>query len=381
MKPTKSPMSNLLALVIAFTSTVGVTAAQQAGANPLPTAGKQIRVQLSLHVTGTYQHTGPKIIPKGAQSLLVKHSLDNSYTTEYVVAADDAFTGLQKLNSLDPASQREMDDYSAKVKAQADRIYHSADNLRGKGPGAPAGLRAAMNPMAMMANPGFMQKIMACGKDQACQQKAAMEMMTQQQQTVAGSGGKMLGDVQAISNMCINEKHQKMGTKSYEDCMNAEGEKRSTVKRTAADNEPEVAELPDRYFLYRNGGNDCQVKVHAKINETATIGRVDGGEGGADYAEGVGTNKGEADNDPLAGVYLCQAKAAFDTKTNLFWGGKLHRVDVQPTGTGIPINPMEARHEIDEWVASTLQGVPANGTKTQTFGYQTATLTWSFVRE
>jgi len=237
-----------------------------------------------------------------------------------------------------------------------------------------------MNPMARM-NPEMMQKIMACGQDKACKQKIAMEMMAQQQQAVAGPGGKMMGDVQAISNICVNEKHQKMGTKGYEDCMNAEGEKRSTVKRSAADNEPEVPELPDRYFLYRNGGVSCQVKVHAKINESATVGGVDGGEGGAGYGEGIGTNKGEADNDPRAAYLLCPAKAAFDTKTNLFWGGKLHRVEFEPTKTGIPLDSMEARREIDEWIASALQGAPANGTKTQKFGYQTATVTWSFVRE
>jgi hypothetical protein len=381
MKPTKSLTSIVLALLIAFASTVGVTAAQQAGDNPLPTAGKQIRVKVSLHVTGNYQHTGPKTIPKGAMHLLVKHSLDNSYTTEYVVAAEDTLTGLQKTNPLDPASQQEMNDYRAKVKAQADRVYHSADDLRGKGSGAPADLKAAMNPMAMMNNPEIMQKIMACGNDQACKQKIAMDMMARQQQAVSGSGGKMMGDVQAISNMCVNEKHQKMGTKGYEDCMNAEGEKRSTVKRSAADNEAEVPELPDRYFLYRNGIGNCQFKAHAQINESALRGSISDGEGGGDYGEGTSTAKGEADFDPKEFPPCANAQAAFDTKTNLFWGGMLHRIRFEPTRTGGILNG-EAERDIDAWVRSALQGVPATGSKTQKFsGYQTATLTWSFVKE
>jgi hypothetical protein len=145
-----------------------------------PTAGKQIRFKLSLVVTGNYQHTGPKTIPQGATYLKVKQAVDNSYSTEYVVVSDQILTGLQKVNLLDPASQQEMADYNTKVKEQAERVYHSADDLRKKGPGAARSGMPAMNPMAMMNNPQLMQKIMACGQDQACKQKVAMEMMAQQ---------------------------------------------------------------------------------------------------------------------------------------------------------------------------------------------------------
>ena len=155
-----------------------MSAAPASGAEP-PAPGKQIRLKISLHVTGTYQHAGPKTIPQGAMYLPIKSSVDNSYSNEYVVPAEKILTGLQKTNPLDPASQQEMSDYAAKVKAREDRIYHSADDLRGKGPGAPAGMKPATNPMAMM-NPAMMQKIMACGQDQACKKKVAMEMMAQQ---------------------------------------------------------------------------------------------------------------------------------------------------------------------------------------------------------
>jgi len=358
-----------------------------------PTAGKQIRVKMSLHVTGTYQHTGPKVIPQLSTYLTVKSALDNSYTTEYVVAPETILTGLQKSNPLDPASQKEMDDYNARVKAQADRVYHSADDLRGKGSGAPAGLKPAMNPMAMM-NPEMMQKIMACGSDQACKQRIVMEMMSQQQMPSSGPGAQVQADVQAISNMCINEKHQKMGSKGYEDCMNEEGEKRSTVKRSAADNEAEIPELPDRYLLYSNAPRendqfkDCQFKAHAKVNESATLGGISDGEGGGEYGEGSFTNKGESDNKQSAelaqsNLTRCAlAQAVFDPKTNLFWTNlSLQRADAMVVSTrGLPYR-VERPESIDEWIAATLLGAPASGSKTQKFGFQAATFTWSFVRE
>ena len=350
------------------------------GAKP-PTAGKQVRVKLWLEVKGSFQHTGPKVIPKGAMNLPIKLAVDNSYTTEYVVAPDTILTGLQKINPLDPASQKEMDDYNAKVKAQADRVYRSADNLRDKGRGAAGGGRPAMNPMAMM-NPEMMQKIMACGQDQACKQKIAMEMMAAQQPS-SGPDAQVQADIQKISNMCINQKHQKMGSKGYEQCMDAEGRKRSTVPRSAADDEPEVPELPDRYFLYRNGVSNCQFKAHAKVDESFTSGGLTDGEGGGKYFEKSGTNKGEGDADPKAFPPCANARAVFDPKTNLFWTAlSLVRADIAVATAGPSTGgKIERPREMDEWMASTLLGAPASGMKTQKFGFQTAKFTWSFVRE
>jgi hypothetical protein len=361
----------LVALVL-IAPAVGVAA---------PTAGKQIRVKVSLHVTGNYQHSGPKTIPNGAMFLPIRISVDNNYSSEYVVPVETILTGLQKTNPLDPASAREMDDYSARVKAHNDRVYHSADNLRGRGPGAPADMRAAMNPMAMM-NGDMMQKIMACGQDQACKQKVAMEMMSRQQAQVSGPGAQVQAEVQKISNMCISEKHQKMGSKGYEDCMNAEGNKRSTVKRSAADDEHEVAELPDRYFLYRAGVNDCQFKARGSINESGTWGSISDGEGGGGYFEGSSVVNGEGSSDPKAFQPCSNVQAAFDTETSLFWGGLLFKPDIALNGNGAAGHgSQEKSREINEWIASTLKGAPASGTRTQKFGYQMATLTWSYVRE
>jgi hypothetical protein len=390
-RPSAACVQRLIAIAIVL-FVPGLPVAASAAAAESPTAGKQIRVKMSLHVTGNYQHTGPKVIPQGSMYLTVKSALDNSYTTEYVVAPETILTGLQKTNPLDPASQKEMDDYNARVKAQNDRIYHSADDLRGKGPGAPAGMKSAANPMAMM-NPEMMQKIMACGQDQACKRKVGMEMMAQQQAQSSGPGAQVMADMQAISNMCIS-KGNKLGSKGYEDCMNAEGEKRSTVKRSAADNEAEIPELPDRYLLYSNAVTennqfkDCQFKAHAKVNESYTLGSISDGEGGGAYGEGSFTDKGEGDYKQEAGLAqsnltpCVQAQAVFDPKTNLFWTNlSLNRADIMVVSTRGLRYGVERPEPIDKWIAATLSGAPASGSKTQTFGFQTATFTWSFVRE
>lgn len=347
-------------------------------AQPPSATGHVVKVKVSLHVTGGYQHSGPKTFPSGSSMLALKRTVDNSYTMEYVVAAEmlPPFAGLQKTNPLDPASQKEMDDYNAKARAREDRIYHSADDLRGKGPGAPAGMRRGANPVAMM-DPALMQKIMACGQDQACKQRVAMEMMAQQQAQVAGPGAAVMADMQAISNRCVS-KGNTMGSKGYEACMNAEGEKRSTVARSTADNEPEVAELPDRYLLYRG---DCQqAKAHIKINESGILGVLDTG----GYFEGNGTTVGEGDID-AKGMKECPGQVVFDTRTNVFWGGALVPLNLEgrlaQTGNREATGGGAISPEITEWVASSMRGASATGTRTRQFGYQTATVTWSYVKE
>ena len=299
-----------------------------------PSAGKQLRFKLSLVVTGNYQHTGPKTIPQGAVSLTIKQAIDNSYSTEYVVVPDSILTALQKTNPMDPASQQEMADYNAKVTARNDRIYHSADNLRKPGMGGsarPGGMAPGMMDMGRMQE--MQQKIMACGNDQACKQRMAMEMMSQQRPPIpsSGPGAQVQADIQAISDACI-KKGNKMGSQGYEQCMDAEGEKRSSVKRSAADNEAEVPELPDRYLLYSNttaekkGDRfmDCQYKAHAKVNESGTWGFITDGEGGGQYRESSGTTKGEGDFKQKPELVqfnmtpCSMAEAVFDTKTNQF---------------------------------------------------------------
>lgn len=360
--------------------------------------GKQVRFKVSLTVTGTYQHTGPKAIPQGATSLTVKQSVDNSYSAEYVVVPNLIQAGLQKTNPMDPASQQEMADYNAKVAARNDRIYHSADNLRKPGMGGSArsgGMTPGMMDMGRMQE--MQQKMMACGNDQSCKQRMAMEMMSQQRSPTpsSGPGAQVQADIQAISEACIKKGNQ-MGSKGYEDCMNAEGEKRSTVKRSAADNEAEIPELPDRYLLYSNliaekkGEKfmDCQYKAHYKVNESGTYGTV--GDISGKYDETSGTLKGEGDFKQKPELIrfnmtpCSQAEAVFDANTNLFWGGfiSMEAPELAETGGTYFFGSSKAdQRTIEGWAKSALQGVPASGTKTQKFGYQTATLTWSITRE
>lgn len=363
-----------------------------------PSAGKQLRFKVSLVVTGTYQHTGPKTISPGAMYLTVKQAIDNSYSTEYVVVPNSILTALQKTNPMDPASQQEMADYNAKVAARNDRIYHSADHLRKPGMGGSArsgGMAPGMMDMGRMQE--MQQKIMACGNDQACKQRIAMEMMSQQRSPMpsSGPGAQVQADIQAISNMCINEKGQKLGSKGYQDCLEAEGEKRSTVKRSAADNEAEIPELPDRYLLYSNmtaekkGDKfmDCQYKAHAKVNESGTWGTITDGEGGGQYREASGTTKGEGDFKQKPELVqfnmtpCTMTEAVFDTKTNQFWGGFISMEAPELVQAGAQSFGSKVDQKIEGWVKSAMQGVPANGTKTEKFGFQTATLTWSITRE
>jgi hypothetical protein len=316
---------------------------------------KQIRVKMSLEVNGSYQHAGPKVLAPGTMYLPVKLFLDNSYSMEYVVPAETILTGAQKTNPLDPASQKEMDEYNSKVKARNDMIYHSADNLRKPNMGGsarPGGMNPGMMDMGRMQD--MQKKIMACGNDQACKQRMAMEMMSQQKpQMPPGSNAQVQADIQAISDMCINEKHQPLGTKGYEDCLNAEG-------RSARQCRP-VPPTMNRRF------RSSRIAIY--------------GEGGGQYGEGSGTNKGEGDSDPKAFQPCANAQAVFDPKTNTFWVGGLRRVEIPVVIQNAAYGRVERPDGIDEWIASILQGAPASGSKTQKFWFQTAKFTWSFVRE
>lgn len=354
---------------------IALASSAQAMANE-PAVGKQLRVKMSLEVTGSYRHKGP--LPE-SQITTLKSTLNNSYTTEYIISADPVLKAPVKTNPMDPDSQKEMDDYAAKVKAHNDRVYHSADHLRGKRPGAPASLKAVTNPMAM-TDADMIQRIKACGQDQACKQKLAMEMMAQQRPNEAGGSDAMLGEVRVISDRCANDQQQKIGNKDYENCMNAAGEKRSMHKQSATDDEPEVAEPPDRYLLFRNGV-DCAIQGHGKVDESYTVRVVDGGEGGMKIGEHSGVIRGEADADPKNRLVCANEQAVFDIRTKTYWLNGMHTVVVNVTDEAGAGRRYENADAIHQWIGTVLHGAPASGTKTQKFGYQSAKFTWSIVLE
>jgi len=241
-------------------------------------ASKQVRVKMSLNVKGTYHHTGPKEIPEGASELPIKLSVDNYYSLEYVVLANTEMPHPQQVNPLDPASQKEMDEHWAKVGAREDRIYHSADHLRRAAMGerdSPDGINPGMMDMGRLK--AMQQKVMACGNDQSCAQRVAMEMIAEQQAAAksTGPGAQVHANLREISEICINEQHQPLGTQGHEECMEAEGRKRLMVPTGSDDEESEVPELPDRYWMYWNLGMDCQIQepretqriVHVRLSQ------------------------------------------------------------------------------------------------------------------
>ena len=343
-----------------------------------PAPGKQLRLKISLEVKGSYQNTGE--IKHGSR---VRASIDNSYRVEYVVpagnnphrAAEDKPAG-SGLAEGDGRLQRQGEGAQRQDLSQR---RQPAQTERG-------GWRAAWRRILIaMPSPELIAKIKACGTDQACKQQVAMEMMSQQMPTMpSGPNAQVQADIQAISDLCA--KKGKIGTKAHEDCMNAEGRKRSTVPPSAADDEPEVAELPDRYFLYRvgieamvNGVIDCKFKGHTKINESTTSAVADvGGMGELTFG-----HKGEGDADPKALQPCANEQAVFDTKTNTFWLQGLHPAGIPLTGINGEASPDEVRipSDIEEWVSASLHGVPARGTKTQKFDYRTAKVSWSIVKE
>ena len=173
-----------------------------------------------------------------------------------------------------------------------------------------------------------------------------------------------------------------MGSKGYEKCLDEEGRKRSAVKSRATD-ESQVPELLDRYLLFRVE-SDCAFKGHTRVNESTTRSTADIG----GWREQAVTSKGEGDADPK-GVQPCaNEQAAFDTKTNTFWLRGLRPAAIPITSSGSDLETrthtdvtLELPSEIADWIGSIVEGAPASGSKTETFGHRTATFTWSLTWE
>lgn len=330
---------------------------------------------MTLVVKGTYH------APAKGDGLVVKDFADNSYSVEYVIPAETGeATGLQKTNPLDAASTRAMADYESQVKMRDARMYgNSADAPTPSRPRVQARTRG-MNPMAM--DPAVMAKVMACGHDKACQDRLVTGMMSQQM--AEGVNPTVSADLQAISNMCMNDKRQPMGSEGYEKCLDEEGRKRSPVKsRVVA--EPEVPELPDRYLLFRVADLDRKFKGHTRIKESTTRSH---GTGLGGWIEETRTRVGEGDADPKGLQPCANEQAAFDTKTNTFWMTGLRPAAIPLTTSGSNRETethtkgmLELPSEIADWISSVLEGVPASGSKTETFGRLTATFTWSLAMQ
>jgi hypothetical protein len=270
------------------------------------------------------------------------------------------------------------------------------------------------------------EKIAACGTDNTCKQKIAMQMMQ------GGSSGAPTpganADVQAITSMCANEKHQAPGTQGFQECIETAG-KQLEAARMPAGGAGTAAGAPggklvealgddpdnDRYVPYWSHVDEfsCTFKGHTKIQRSY--------EGAEADVQGLlklsGGETGEGDADPKQ---ICNHSIVIlDTRTNTLWAAEFRVVGVPVTSTqkgglmngntstsveGV-FNSTGYEATIDgkhydspmDWVFKTLAGGPLSGARTQEFtntrsvsgisaggkgtGKLTAKLTWSFTKE
>jgi hypothetical protein len=362
-----------------------------------------MRVRVALELHGGYDFSG-----RGGQS--AKGTYNDSYWSEITLKTDGV---MGQVNAMDPESIKAQTAANQQLQEQAARVKGRS----GMSGGAAGGVLGPGN-MDMSKMMAMQEKVKACGNDQACKQRIAMEMMNEQNANASGSPQmqQVQAQMQAISNMCINEKHQPMGSKGYQDCMDTEGRKRAT--RT--DNAVSAEELlPDRYLSYLGLSDDrkfqCKPTGHTKINRTAQGVRAEGGGAGDaglipySYTE-VGEGDGPASN-PLCASGL---GLTYDTKTNTIWaslplffpaaanvkstakGGNNTSGVREAIGDYNFVADVNGQHfnSVYEWIQKTLAGhVAMSGEKTQVFvhggfsdmttgsGKLTATLKWTIVRD
>ncbi len=369
----------------------------------------RLKISLELHGTSDWTGTGGE---------WKKSKVDDSYSTEIVLKQ-----GLpQNTNQWDPESAKRQQERVARAQQRAVELREQAARAAANRPGGssrPASGAAGMDMAQMLA---MRDKIAACGTDNACKQKIAMQMMQ------AGAPTPGVGaDMQAITNMCTNEKHQAIGTKGFQECIETAGKQLEAARMPpgspaaaaapggklveAIEDDPE----PDRYVPYWSHVDEfsCTFKGHTKVLRTY--------EGAEADVQGLlklsGGETGEGSADPKQ---ICNHSVVMlDTKTNKLWTAEFKIVDVPVTSTqkgglmnGNTSTSMEGGYNTEgyqatidgqhynsamEWVFKTLGGAPLSGERTQEFtngtrvsgisaggkgtGKLTAKLTWSFTKE
>jgi hypothetical protein len=374
----------------------------------------RLKIALELHGSSDWTGTGGE---------WKKAKVDDSYSTEVVLKQ-----GLpQNTNQWDPESgKRQMERVAASQQRAAElreQAARAAANRPGGAANRPAG-PAGMDMAQMMA---MREKVAACGTDNACKQKIAMQMMQG-----GGSGAPTPGanaDVQAIMSMCQNEKKLAPGTKGFQECIETAGKQLEAARTppgsanaaAAATSNGKLVEAlgddpdNDRYIPYWSHVDNwsCTFKGHTKILRTY--------EGAEADVQGLlklsGGEKGEGDADPKQ---ICNHSVVMlDTKTNTLWAAEFKVVGVPVTSTqkGGLLNgntstsvqsqfnasgyeaTIDGKHYDSpmDWVFKTLSGGPLSGERVQEFtntksvsgisaggkgtGKLTAKLTWSFTKE
>jgi len=405
MRPTHRP----LVRSAAFSILIG-TFATSALADGLG----RLKISLELHGTSDWTGTGGE---------WKKSKVDDTYSTEIVLKQ-----GLpQNTNQWDPESAKQQQERAARAQQRAGELREQAARAAANRPGGsnrPSGGVANMDMSQMMA---MRDKIAACGTDNACKQKIAMQMMQG-----GNSGAPTPGvnaDVQAITNMCTNEKHQAPGTKGFQECIETAGKQLEAARMPpggptsgaagasggklveAIEDDPE----PDRYLPYWSHMDEfsCTFKGHTKIQRSYEGAEADV----AGLLKLSGAETGEGNADPKQ---ICNHSVVMlDTKTNKLWTAEFKIVGVPVTSTqkgglmnGNTSTSVEGAYNTEgyeatvdgqhygsamEWVFKTLAGAPLSGERTQQFtnttrvsgisaggkgtGKLTAKLTWSFTKE
>jgi hypothetical protein len=376
------------------------------------------RLRISLELHGTSEWTG-------AGGEWKKSKVDDSYSTEVVLKQGVP----QNTNQWDPESGKRLAERAAAAQQRAAELREQAARAAANRPGGgnrPAAGPAGMDMAQMMA---MRDKVQACGADNACKQKIAMQMMQG-----GGAGGAPPGvnaDMMAITSMCQNEKKQTPGTKGFQECIETAGKQLEAARMppagpsgaasaAGAANGKLVEALPDdpdidRYMPYWSHVDDwsCTFKGHTKIQRSFEGAEADV----AGLLKVSGSEAGEGDADPKQ---ICNHSVVIlETKTNKLWAAEFKIVAVPVTSAqkgglmnGHTATEVEGAFNatgyeatIDgqhydspmAWVLASLSGGALSGERTQEFvntrtvsgisaggkgtGKLTAKLTWSFTKE
>jgi hypothetical protein len=329
------------------------------------------RLRMTLEIHGATDWRGG-----GTSGEWKTSKIDDSYWTEVVLKLGSPMN----TNQWDPESAKHQQERNAQIQQRSVELQAQAARAAGNRPGGsnrPAGGMGNMDMAQMMA---MRDKLQACGTDNACKQKIAMEMMA--------GGGTPAPAASAAA---------------------AAGASNGELVEAVGDDPDNDRYLP--YFSHVDSFS-CTFRGHGKVQHSF--------EGAEADVSGMlklsGTEVGEGDADPKQ---ICNYPLFIvDTKNNSIWGAGAAWIDVPVTSTqkGGLMNGHTATESfglltgmafeataggqhfegVGEWVAKTLAGAPLKGERTLDFtptrapsisaggrstGKLTAKLTWAFTKE
>jgi len=402
------PTYRALVSSAAFTIVLGLPSA-----SALADGLGRLKISLELHGTSDWTGTGGE---------WKKSKVDDLYSTEVVLKQGSPMN----TNQWDPESGKRQQERIAAIQQNAADLRAQAARAAGNRPGGASNRPAGPAGMDMTQMMAMRDKIAACGADNSCKQKIAMEMMQGGNSAMPAS---VSADSQAVMNICTNEKKQVAGTKGFQECVETTARQIATARAPqgglaaaagAANNGKLVEAIgddpdTDRYLPYWSHVDafSCTFKGHTKVQRSYEGAEADV----AGLLKLSGSETGEGDADPKQ---ICNYSIVLiDTKTNTLWAPEFKIVGVPVTSTqkgGLmnghtatevqgafnangyeaTINGQHFESPFD-WVFKTLSGGPLSGQATQVFtngtnvsgisaggkgtGKLTAKLTWAFTKE